>query len=181
MATEQSGAEAKKRFPSSIPDVVWAPIAAGLLMAIVGVLGLVAHQPWLFPSLGPTAFLQAEQPEQPTARLYNTIVGHLLGLGSGCIAVLLLGAQDAPGVFVTHELTPVRVGASVLAVALNLLAGFAFKASHPPAAATTLLFALGGFKPSVHDVMTVIVGVAIVAIAGELLRRFRLGKFRSLR
>jgi hypothetical protein len=42
-------------------------------------------------------------------------------------------------------------------------------ASHPPAAATTLLVALGGFKPTVHDALIVIIGVLIVATIGERL------------
>ncbi len=41
-----------------IPDLIWAPIASGVLILLVGLLGLAAHQPWLFPSLGPTAFLR---------------------------------------------------------------------------------------------------------------------------
>lgn len=93
------------RYPASIPDVVWAPLASGSLMLLVGLLGLIAHQPWLFPSLGPTAFLQAEQPDQPSARLYQTIVGHLCGLLSGILAVVLLGATTTPSVLSSHELT----------------------------------------------------------------------------
>ena len=47
--------------------------------------------------------------------------------------------------------------------------------SHPPAAATALLVALGGFKPTVRDTLTVIIGVLIVAKIGEVVRRVRLG------
>lgn len=165
---------AAKSWIRKIPDIVWAPIVAGLLMLIAGLLGLAFRQPWLFPSLGPTAFLQAEQPKQPTARFYNTLVGHLHGLAAGLLAVTLLGAATAPPVLSTGELTPVRVWASVLAIALNMLLGFLLKASHPPAAATTLLVSLGGFKPTVSDVTHVVIGVAIVAIAGEALRQIRL-------
>jgi len=163
-----------KRFPPGVSDIVWAPLAAAFLMLIAGLIGLLAHQPWLFPSLGPTAFLQAEQPEQPTARFYNTIVGHLHGLLAGIIAVLILGANLAPPVLSTGELTPVCVWASVLAVGLNMWFGFLLKASHPPAAATTLLVSLGGFKPTWQDALTIMIGVLIVAIAGEMLRRYRL-------
>lgn len=163
-----------KRYPPGIPDIVWAPVIAAFLMLIVGLLGLAFRQPWLFPSLGPTAFLQAEQPEQPTARFYNTVAGHLHGLVAGVLAVLILGASTAPPVLSTGELTPVRVWAAVLAVVLNMLFGFVLKASHPPAAATTLLVALGGFKPTWQDAATIMIGVLIVAIVGEALRRFRL-------
>jgi hypothetical protein len=54
-----------------------------------------------------------------------------------------------------------------------MLLGFILKASHPPAAATTLLVALGGFKPTWQDAATVMIGALIVAIVGEMLRRFR--------
>jgi CBS-domain-containing membrane protein len=161
------------RYPPGISDIVWAPLVAAFLMLIAGLLGLGFHQPCLFPSLGPTAFLQAEQPEQPTARFYNTVMGHLHGLVAGILAVLILGASTAPAVLSTGELTPVRVWAAVLAVALNMLLGFVLKASHPPAAATTLLVALGGFKPTWQDAATIMIGVLIVAIVGEMLRRFR--------
>ena len=163
-----------KRYPLGVPDIVWAPLSAALLMGIVGLIGLLAHQPWLIPSLGPTAFLQTEQPEQPTARFYNTVMGHLHGLIAGVAAVLILGANAAPPVLSTHDLTPVRVWASVLAVGLNMLLGFVLKAFHPPAAATTLLVSLGGFKPTWQDAVTIMIGVLIVAIVGEALRRIRL-------
>lgn len=170
--TTNNGERAKSKIVK-LPDAVWAPTTAGLLMLIAGLLGLAFRQPWIFPSLGPTAFLQAEQPDQPTAKFYNTVVGHLVGLGAGLFAVAVLGAVSAPSVLSTGELTAVRVWASVLAVVLNLLLGLLFKASHPPAAATTLLVSLGGFKPTWHDVGTVVIGVLIVAIAGEAIRQIR--------
>lgn len=157
-----------------IPDLVWAPTIAGFLMLVVGLFGLAAHQPLIFPSLGPTAFLEAELPQLPSSRLYNTIVGHLIGMGSGLLLVTLLGASAAPSVLATGELTPIRVWASALAIVLNLLAGLLLKASHPPAAATTLLFALGGLKPTFHETIVVTIGVLIVAIIGEILRQLRL-------
>ncbi|WP_088889777.1 HPP family protein [Leptolyngbya ohadii] len=163
-----------KNWIRQIPDIVWAPFVAGLLILIVGLLGLAFGQPWLFPSLGPTAFLQAEQPKQPTARFYNVVVGHLHGLAAGLLAVVLLGATTAPPVLSTGELTAVRVWASVLAMFLNMLFGFLLKAPHPPAAATTLLFSLGGFKPTAADAIHVVIGAIAIAVAGELLRQIRL-------
>lgn len=180
MTTEQQrqnrSSSNQQKYPPGIPDIVWAPLTAGALILIVGLVGLAAHQPWLFPSLGPTAFLQAEQPEQKTAQFYNTVVGHLHGMIAGFLTVIILGATNAPGVLSSHELTPVRVWVATIAVALNMLFGFLLKASHPPAAATTLLIALGGFKPTLQDALTIIIGVLIVAIAGEFLRRLRLGQ-----
>lgn len=156
-----------------IPDWIWAPLVSGGLMLLVGSLGLVAHQPWIFPSLGPTAFLQAEQPDVPFARFYNTVIGHFIGVCTGFLAVFVFGANSAPGVLATGEMTGVRVAAAVLAVTLNMLFGILLNASHPPAAATTLLVSLGGFKPTIHDVLTIAIGVLIVAAFGEGFRRLR--------
>lgn len=168
-----NGDRAAKTAIAKIPDIVWAPLVSGFLMLIVGLLGLAFRQPWLFPSLGPTAFLQTEQPNQKTAKFYNTVVGHLCGLVAGLLAVALVGAMTVPPVLSTNELTVPRVWASVLAITLNMLFGLILKASHPPAAATTLLVSLGGFKPTVSDVTHVVVGVLIVAIAGEIFRQVR--------
>lgn len=157
-----------------IPDWIWAPLVSGGLMLLVGSLGLIAHQPWLFPSLGPSVFLQAEQPDAPFAKFYHTLVGHLIGLCSGLLAVFLFHANTAPSVMGTGEITSARVAAAVLAVALNMLVGILLHASHPPAAATTLLVSLGGFKPTIHDILTIVIGVIIIAIVGEGFRRWRL-------
>lgn len=169
---EQPG-EQKGRGVRTVPQMLWAPLAAGALLLLVGVLGLAAGQPLLFPSLGPTAFLQVETPDQPGARFRNVVVGHGVGIAAGLAAVLVLHAASAPGLFAAHELVPVRMWASIIAIMLTLLGGLLLHASHPPAAATTLLISLGGFRPTVHDVVVIVVGVLVIAVAGEGLRRLR--------
>lgn len=179
---EQSNSDTPFYFTwvNQVPNIIWAPVTVGTLTLLVGLFGWVVDQPWLFPSLGPTAFLQVEQPQQPTSKFYNVVLGHLHGLASGLGVVLLLGANHAPALISTGEVTPVRVLAAVLAATLSMFLGFVLKASHPPAAATALLFALGSYKPTMHDVMTVVAGVLMFAIAGEFLRRLRL-KAKSLK
>ncbi|MFB9993906.1 HPP family protein [Deinococcus oregonensis] len=158
----------------TIPDTVWAPLSAAALILFIGLVGLATHQPLLFPSLGPTAFLQTETPDQPSARPYNVVTGHLVGLLAGFLAVWVCGAGDAPSVLSVHQLTAPRVWASVLAILLTLLVGLLLRASHPPAAATTLLASLGGFSPTVQSTVTVMSGVLGVALLGEFLRLVRL-------
>jgi CBS-domain-containing membrane protein len=51
------------------------------------------------------------------------------------------------------------------------------RALHPPAGATTLLVALGALQTKT-DALNVIIGVLIIAAAGEMLRLIRLGKMR---
>ena len=143
-------------------------------MLLIGATALVARCPWLFPSLGPTAFLQAEYPHHRTAGIYHVIVGHLLGLASGFLVVTLLGATDAPPATAGAPLSLVRLGAIALAVAMTMVLQFVLRASHPPAVSTSLLIALGAFHVSVHTAATVVTGVILVAVPGELLRRARL-------
>ena len=101
------------------------------------------------------------------------MVGHLVGLASGVAAVLLLGADEAPGVLATGELVPVRVGAAVLSGVLTMLGLGLLRASHPPAAATMLLVALGGFPPTWTSAGTILAGVLILALLGEGARALR--------
>ena len=139
---------------------------AAFLVGIVGVTAVAAHQPWLFPSLGPTAYLLAAYPELPSARLYNCLVGHLVGLGSGFAAVAIFNVWDAP-IVPLHEVTWPRMGAAAVAIGLTVLVNRLLRSGHPPAAATTLLVALGTF----HTAW----GAALVAIGVVLLLAFAEG------
>ena len=143
---------------------------------IPGLLGLWTGNVWLFPSLGPTAFLQAVNPQDEASRPHSVIVGHAVGMAVAFACVLLLGAASEPAVFVSHHLFLGRVLASALGVALTILVQKWLKAPHPPAAATTLLITLGGFKPNLHDALALGSGIALVAFAGEVLRRVRLSQ-----
>ncbi len=150
-----------------LAPVLYAALTSAVVMALVGGIGMWVRQPWLFPSLGPTIFLQTVTPNQPSARPWNTIVGHLLGIVAGFAALFLFGAQ--------HELPPMasgvlefgRVGATALAVGLTIAGQALLRAEHPPAAATTMLLTLGGLTPSMKTVVVIIIGVALVTIFGE--------------
>jgi len=165
---------------AAMPSAVLAAVTGGVVLLCVGLAallggtlgGLTSGLPWLFPALGPTAYLQAENPGQPVSRFYNTVVGHSIGLAAGFLAVALLGAWSAPAALPTHQLPPPRAWASVIALVLTLTLALSLRASHPPAAATTLLVTLGTFSTAL-DAMNVMIGVLIVALAGELMRRIR--------
>jgi hypothetical protein len=159
--------------PSALPEFLWSPIAAGMLVVFVGGIACLAGQPWLIPSLGPTAYLQAETPAHPSSRFYNTVVGHLIGLVMGFLAVAIFNAWQSPGVLTDHQLVLTRVWAGALALGLTLLVALLLKASHPPAGATTLLVALGGIKTA-QDAMNAMAGVLVLALLGAAFRRARL-------
>jgi len=157
---------------ASIPDPVWSPLASALLVAVVGGLSLLVGRPWLLPSLGPSAVLVGEMPAHPVTRPWNTIVGHMGGLIAGFTGVYLAGAANAPTVLGDHVLVAPRVIASVIAIALTALLGALLWASHPPAAATTLIVALGSIR-TLEDSLNLMAGVLVVALVGELLRDVR--------
>lgn len=157
---------------AGIPDPVWAPLASAFLIAIVGGIGLLVGRPWLLPSLGPTAVLAGEMPAHPVSRPWNTIVGHVGGLVAGFIGVWVTGSASQPVVLIDHVLTVPRVLAAIVAILLTVLIGALVRASHPPAAATTLLVALGSISTAL-DVLNLVAGVLIVAVVAELVRQVR--------
>lgn len=99
----------------------------------------------------------------------------MVGLGSAFLAVILFGIAHAPSIFEAKHLSWEPVAASVPAVALAAALELLLRASHPPAVSTTLLVSLGSFHPTVRDTVSVVAGVLIVAVVGELFRRLRAG------
>ncbi len=158
------------------PEWLWAPLTAALATLAIGSVALLAGQPWLFPSLGPSIFLHVHKPDNPTARPYNTIVGQAAGVAAGALSILFTGASQAPSILSGQTMVASRVWASALAMGLCLLFQQLLKASHPPAAATALLLTLGGFQLVGEDLLAITVGVGLIILIGEPLRRYRLGR-----
>jgi len=153
-------------------EYIWPTIMAAVLLLIVGLTAWGASQPWLFPSLGPTAYLLAKYPELPSSRIYNCIVGHLVGIASGFIAVAIFNAWQVPSVPL-NDVTAPRIWAATVAVGLTVLGNTLLRSGHPPAAATTLLIALGTFKTA-WDAVIIIIGVLLLTAFGEGLKRLRM-------
>lgn len=173
---ENAEIAAKNPGPDAVPNLIWAPLTGAALTMTSGFIGLAAHQLWLVPSLAPTYYLYSVTPHLPSARLYNTIVGHFIAIGMGFLTVLVTGASHLPSALTTHDLTPGRIWASGIAIFLTLLIQLATKAVHAPAAATALLISLGLFSPTWTDARTIAFGVLITALVGEIFRRARLAQ-----
>lgn len=141
-------------------------LAAGALLLIPGGMGLYFHQPWLFPSLGPTAFLIVVAPRDRATRFFTTVAGHLIGILAAWVAIYLLVAAGEPSLLITGDLYPRRMAASCVAVFLTLLGQQWTRTVHVPAAATTLLFTLGAYRTGLRDGLVVVSGVLLLAGAG---------------
>ena len=129
--------------------------------------------PGSFPALALRAPSRLS-PSKSSRQLDNTLAGHLLGMVAGYFAVFLFHAAIMPSVISTEILTVPRFAASVLAVFLTVFGQLRLKAFHPPAAATTLLIALGSFRFGLKEIEVLIVGIFLIAAFGELFRRLRL-------
>ena len=143
-------------------------------MLAIAAIGWATNQPLIFASLGPTAYELVEQPQLPSARTYNIIVGHLTGLGSGFLALYLLNAWAAPSVMAaTGVESPERMLAVTIATALTTLVTLALRAGQPAALATSMLVSTGLMQTR-RDAVVIVSGILLIAAIGEPVRRFRL-------
>jgi CBS domain-containing membrane protein len=127
------------------PRLVWTAyvcVNSFITIGLLALLALVTGSPFVFPSLGPTAYLFFFSPLAETSSPRNAILGHAIGLICGYAAFALTTASSPP--FAMHAGVH---GPRVLAAALSLSATGAlmvlFRVSHPPAGATTLIVSLG--------------------------------------
>ena len=98
--------------------------------------------PFIFPSLGATAFLVFFTPTTPAASPRNSLCGHAIGIICGYAALWVTGLQHAGPAIVT-ELGWARILAVALSLATTGALMIRLNLPHPPAAATTLIVSLG--------------------------------------
>jgi HPP family len=154
-------------------DLIWATLGEGGLVLAVAVIGWASGQPLIFASLGPTAYELVEQPHARSARIYNIIVGHLVGLGAGFFSIYVLHAWGAPNVLAAGVVSTQRLWATTVAAALTTLFTLILRAGQPAALATTLLVSLGAMQNQ-KSAIAIVMGVLLITAIGEPVRRFRL-------
>lgn len=129
-------------FPERLVWTIYVFVNGFLTIGLLAVVALLTDSPFVFPSLGPTAYLVFFAPRAEASSPRNTILGHAIGLICGYGAFEVTGAASLPFGVHAHVDT-----ARLLAAALSLAATGAvmvlLKASHPPAGATTLIVSLG--------------------------------------
>src|SRR2546421_10305694 len=111
-------------------------------IGLMATLAVITHSPFIFPSLGPTAFLFFYTPTQPAASPRNTIIGHGVGVVAGYLSLLVTGLTMAGPALVVGVTWP-RVIAAALSLGLTAGLMVLLRAPHPPAGATTLIISLG--------------------------------------
>jgi CBS domain-containing membrane protein len=118
-------------------------------IGVMAACALITRQPFVFPSLGPTAFLFFYAPTTAAASPRNTVYGHAIGVGAGYVSLVLFGLSDAPAALAS-EITGARVGASALSLGLTSGRVVLLRAPRPLAGATTLIVSLGIIHTPAH-------------------------------
>ena len=148
------------------PTLVWAAYVAlnsFVTIALLTLLALLTRNPFVFPSLGPTAYLFFFSPQVESASPRNAVLGHLIGLLCGFAAYRITGMHPFPQAFGGEVYWP-RILASALALALTGAIMVLLHVNHPPAGATTMIVSLGILaKPE----YLVIIEIAVVLLAAQ--------------
>jgi hypothetical protein len=138
---------------------------SAVALALAGLVGVLLHQPWLFPSLGPTLMVVLETPGQPAAHPRNVVVGHAVGVAAGYVALMLTGLRTAPSA-IQAGLDGRHVTAAVVALALTVVVLQVIRLPHAPAGATTLIVGLG-ILTSPGDLLIIMLSVVLVTIVAS--------------
>lgn len=141
---------------------------AGLLFTILGGIAWVSGEPFIFPSLGPSAFLLAFERRGERGWLSQIVASHVIGGVVGFVAYSLF----ASGVTITATPPPgslagLRLSMSgILSIILTSWGMIAGDTIHAPACATTLIVSLG--------LLSTLVQVAIIVLSVGTLVTFHL-------
>jgi CBS-domain-containing membrane protein len=139
-------------------------LRTGALLLVPGVLAWLSGVPFLFPSLGPSAFLLALRPDAPASTPRRVLGGHVIGVLAGLLTYHLLAA-GAVATTVTAGSQAVLWLTTSGSVALILTAAgmVATDTQHAPACATTLIVSLGLLTTPLEGAAVVVAVVALLA------------------
>jgi CBS-domain-containing membrane protein len=158
-----------ERHSSTLVLGLFAFVNGLIAIGIMALVALVTGEAFVFPSLGPTAFLLFYTPLLPAASPRNALGGHLIGAAAGYLALVLFGLTNDPPALAT-EVTAARVGAAALSLGLTSGGMVWARVPHPPAGATTLIVSLGILREPEH-LAVLMVAVALLVVQGFVINR----------
>ncbi|MCU4925737.1 HPP family protein [Halobacteria archaeon AArc-dxtr1] len=148
---------------------------AGLLFTVLGLIAWVSGQPFIFPSLGPSAFVLAFERRGERTQTYRIVGSHLIGGVAGLLAYSLLASgvtiTTTPAAFSPEGLR-LAAGAT-LSIVLTSWAMIATDTVHPPACATTLIVSLGLLSTPLQVAIIVASVVVLVEFHAGVLLAFK--------
>lgn len=157
---------------ATLRDDVAQTITVGLQFVVLAAVTLATARPFLFPSLGPSAYLLAagEGEKEAQSGAYHVIGGHLVAVVSGLIGYHLF----ASGQLVIEALQSpafsepiLRLGASsILGMMLTTIGMLVTDTNHPAAAATTLIVSLG-ILSTLREAAVIMLAVILLVVVHE--------------
>jgi CBS-domain-containing membrane protein len=161
--------ELTKYHNSTVVLAVFSLVNGFISIALMSIVALLTKSPFVFPSLGPTAFLFFYTPTAPPASPRNTIVGHLIGALAGWASLAIFGLTAAPPALAAGVVWP-RVGAAALSLSLTGGLMVLCKVPHPPAGATTLIVSLG-LMPHLWQIPILMAAVVLLTLQAIVINR----------
>ena len=136
---------------------------AGLLCTVLGLTAWASGQPFIFPSLGPSAFILAFKTRGEQTNTYRIVGSHLIGGIVGLVTYTVI-AGDISLITPLPALSVDGLRLTASAVSSVILTSWGMIATdliHAPACATTLIVSLG-LLSSPLQVVTIVVSVSIL-------------------
>jgi CBS-domain-containing membrane protein len=158
-----------KRHDSTIVLALFAFVNGLIAIGVMSLIAFVTDEPFIFPSLGPTAFLLFYTPLLAASCPRNTLGGHAIGAAAGYLALVIFGLTDAAPALAT-SVTGARIGAAALSLGLTSGLMVLARVPHPPAGATTLIVSLGIFREP-HQLFILMIAVTLLVAQGFVINR----------
>ena len=156
--------------------ICWPPLLGGIGAGVtVGILAYITFQSalagtvygfWLAASFGSSVVVVFGYPENEFAQPKNVIFGHLISAFVGIVFVTLFKISQDRTIFF------LAIG---LAVGFSVMLMMAFKVTHPPAGANTILviFTQDSFQ---FLIFPILVGAVTIVVGGIIYNRYILKK-----
>lgn len=134
---------------------------------VLGVITIVSGRPFLFPSLGPSAYLMATGDKARAESAYHVIGGHTIAVVAGLIAYGTVGggvsayvAFERPNAALSWELVHLWASAT-LGMMLTTSTMLVTDTNHAAACATTLIVGLG-LMSGLEDAAIIVTAVVVL-------------------
>lgn len=154
------------------PRPVWAAFVcfnSFIAIALLSIVAMISGTSFVFPALGPTAYLVFFTPRAPSASPKDAICGHMIGLLCGCSALWVAGLANSPPV-TTYGVNATRMLAAAASLAATGGVMVLLNVGHPPAGATTLIVSLG-FLTRVQDLLIIEAAMALLLVRAVVVDR----------
>lgn len=150
-------------FPPLLIWTLYVFVNGFVTIALLALLAVISETPFVFPSLGPTAYLFFFSPMGRSSSPRNAILGHAIGLACGYGAFWVAGLEHGAPNFHDGVYWP-RILAAALSLAFTGAFMVLLRVNHPPAGATTLIVALGILSTPYY---LIVIEIAVVLLTAQ--------------